>query len=150
LSGAEIESLDGRGAEVAAAIEAITDALHRDRYSKAEELLDSFEAGAGETWVGLHLRALARKHRGLESDALALWERARDYDRRCWPAAFHLGMTLAKRDPVRAAELLGEARAGAEASPDGGRDLLAVLEGFDARYYARMADRMLTRLGKGE
>ena len=138
---------DRPGAEAALMIDAIMAAIHANRFDRADELAAEFEARARESHVSQYLRALSRKHQGYEAEALELWERARAYEPRFWPALFQAGRGYEKANPERSLALLRECLAAME-SEEGEGEYFILLEGFDAPYYRRMAERMLARAKK--
>ena len=126
-------------------IEAIVEAIHANRFARADSLLAEFEGRFRESHVSQYLRALSRKHQGCLLEALELWERARSYVSEFWPALFQAGLAYEAVNPERGLALLREcldAMGG-----DEGR-YFVLLEGFDAPYYRRMAERMLARAGR--
>jgi chemotaxis protein methyltransferase CheR len=135
------------GTEAALMIEAIVAAIHANRFDDADELLAAFETRARESHVSQYLRALSRKHQGHQTEALELWERARTYEPRFWPALFQAGFGYGKADPERGLALLRECLEAMDGEEGDGRYFI-LLEGFDAPYYRRMAERMLARAKK--
>jgi len=126
-------------------IDGIIKALHANRFSLADELLEKFEARARENQVSQYLRAMSQKHQGHAAPALDLWERARLYDPAFWPALFQAGMAYAEVNKVRSRELLKECLGALESAADGSR-YAVLLEGFDVSYYRRMAEKMYARV----
>ncbi len=136
---------DERVVALAAAFEEALSALQANRFSLAEELLDRLERDAGESQASQYLRGMALKHRGRSPEALELWEKARLYDPGFWPALFQAGMASMQGNPERGRALLGECLAAMDSDRDGA--WFALLEGFDAPYYRRMAVNLIARAG---
>lgn len=132
---------------VAGIIRSIVAAIQANGFDKAEALLGDFDELAAENHVSQYLRALCAKHRGDLGAAIELWERARLFDPKFWPALFHAGLAYSGEWPDRAGKLLRECLAAMDSDP-GGDAFTILLEGFDAQYYRRMAARLLSRLGQ--
>ncbi len=136
---------DSPSAEVAEMIDGIIEALHANRFSLADGLLEKFEARARENQVSQYLQAMSQKHQGNAAAALDLWERARVYEPKFWPALFQAGMAYVETDPARSRSLLKECLEVLESAADENKYAI-LLEGFDASYYRRMAEKMYARL----
>jgi chemotaxis protein methyltransferase CheR len=132
---------------VAVMIRSIVAAIHANSFDRAEALLGDFDEFATENHVSQYLRALCAKHRGDLAAAIELWERARLFDPKFWPALFHAGLAYSGEWPDRAGSLLRECLAAMDSDPAGDAFTI-LLEGFDAQYYRRMAARLLSRLGQ--
>jgi len=135
---------EGPVEQAAAKIEAIVAALHANSFSAADLLVGEFEALARENHVSLYLRALSLWHQGDQAGALELWERSRVYEPRFWPALFQAGKGYRQSNPGRSRALLRECLEAIDAGGEENR-YLALLDGFGAPYYRRMAETMLAR-----
>ncbi|HOX91361.1 MAG TPA: CheR family methyltransferase [Spirochaetales bacterium] len=127
----------------ARSITTIVQAIQENRFSAALEMNDVFEKAAGENYVSIYLRALVLKHRGQDKEAVELWEKARLYCERFWPALFQAGMAQKQSNPERCKKLMTDCLE--TMSMDGGMYFI-LLEGFDSAYYRHMASSALIGL----
>ncbi len=128
-------------------LSSIMEAVHLNQYSRADDLIHQFEGLAQESHISLYLRGISHKHQGRLPEAIDVWERCRSYEPKFWPSLFQAGMANAVRDPQRSRELLHECLGALEGRPNETAYFI-LLEGFDASYYRRMAEKMLLRMKK--
>jgi len=126
-------------------IEEIVGAIQANRFTHADELIKKFEAIAKENYVSLYLRALSKKHQGDNTTALELWEHARLFNPKFWPALFQAGLSYEKTNQERSRTLLTEC---VKAIQNEGECniYLILLEGFDTSYFERMAEKLIMRM----
>jgi chemotaxis protein methyltransferase CheR len=133
--------------ECALMVSDIIEAIHANRFSRADELLERFSGLCGEEPVCLYLQGLSLRHQGKLDLATDLWERARLYDPLFWPGLFQAGMAYAQSNPERSATLLRECLIALEKRPEESAYSI-LLENFDISYYRLMAEKMLARVKK--
>lgn len=136
---------DSTDVQTAAMIEGIMIAIQSNQFTVADELLHRFEELAKENFLSLYLRGLSLKHQGDNAAALELWEHARLFNPKFWPALFQAGLSYEKTNPERSRLLLKECVLAIQSDLTGNQNII-LLEGFDASYFQRMAEKLLLRI----
>jgi chemotaxis protein methyltransferase CheR len=144
---APAEDAEPETCECALMVSDIIEAIHANRFSRADELLERFSGLCGEAPVCLYLQGLSLRHQGKLDQATEIWERARLYDPLFWPGLFQAGMAYARGNPERSAALLRECLVALEKHPEESAYSI-LLENFDVSYYRLMAEKMLARVKK--